>query len=104
MEAYEMEIIDKMTGAELTLSLDGRMDSVSAPQLEEKLSGCIESIDSLVLDFEKLSYISSAGLRVLLGAQKAMNKKGGKMVIRNVNETVMNVFVITEFTDILTIE
>ena len=99
-----MEILDKQTGAELTLSLDGRMDSVSAPQLEEKLSNCIESVDSLVLDFEKLSYISSAGLRVLLGAQKAMNKKSGKMVIRNVNETVMNVFVITEFTDILTIE
>ena len=60
-----MEILDKQAGAELTLSLDGRMDSVSAPQLEEKLSNCIERVDSLVLDFEKLSYISSAGLRVL---------------------------------------
>ncbi|MBO2518056.1 MAG: anti-sigma factor antagonist [Clostridiales bacterium] len=99
-----MEIIESLNGSELTVALNGRMDSVTAPQLEDRLSTRFNEIDSLVFDFSKLSYISSAGLRVLLGAQKTMNRKGGKMVVRNVNETVMKVFVITEFTDILTIE
>lgn len=88
-------------GAELRL--EGRLDTTSAPQLEAKLRQSLNGITRLELDFAALEYISSAGLRVLLAAQKVMNKQG-QMVIRNVSETVMEVFEITGFTDILTIE
>ena len=88
---------------ELTVSLGGRLDTVTAPSLEEELKASLEGIKKLVLDFGALEYISSAGLRVLLMAQKTMNKQGS-MVIRNVNETIAEVFEITGFADMLTIE
>ena len=96
--------IEKMrNNNELTVSLEGRLDTVTAPSLEEELKATLDGIQELVLDFQKLEYISSAGLRVLLMAQKTMNKQGS-MVIRNVNETIAEVFEITGFADMLTIE
>lgn len=88
---------------EMTLALTGRLDTTTAPQLEAELKKSIGGKDSLAFDFNALEYISSAGLRVLLAAQKVMNRQG-KMIIRNVNETIMEVFEITGFSDILTIE
>ena len=87
----------------LTLALEGRLDTGTAPQLEAELKASLADVSTLVLDFAGLEYISSAGLRVLLGAQKAMSKKGG-MVIRNVNEVISEVFEVTGFVDILSIE
>ena len=87
----------------LLLALEGRLDTTTAPQLEGELKDSLEGTAELVMDFEKLEYISSAGLRVLLSAQKAMNKQG-RMVIRNVCPDIMEVFEITGFSDILTIE
>ena len=98
-----MEI--KKTTAEktLTIAIEGKLDTTTAPQLEAELKESLDGVESLVLDFEKLDYISSAGLRVLLATQKTMNKQG-EMVICNVNETVSEVFEITGFVDILTIK
>ena len=98
-----MTIEKTVSGTELTVALEGRLDTTTAPQLEASLKESISGVESLVLDFEKLEYISSAGLRVLLFAQKTMNKQG-KMVIRHVNETISEVFEITGFSDMLTIE
>lgn len=98
-----MEIKKTLNGNELLVSVEGRLDTTTAPQLEENVRSSIDGIKSLVFDFEKLEYISSAGLRVLLAMQKIMNKQGS-MTIRNVNETVMEVFEVTGFVDILTIE
>ena len=98
-----MTIEKIMNNAELTLVLEGRLDTITAPQLEEALKERLEGVQKLVLDFKALEYISSAGLRVLLMAQKVMNKQG-EMVIRNVNETISEVFDITGFADMLTIE
>lgn len=86
---------------ELTMNLEGRLDTVTSPELEAELS--LDGVEKLVFNFEKLDYISSAGLRLLLMAQKTMNKQG-EMVITNVNETIMEVFEITGFCDILTIQ
>lgn len=88
---------------ELTMILEGRLDTVTAPALETELKENLEGTAKLVFDFKALEYISSAGLRVLLMAQKSMNKQG-EMVIRNVNETISEVFEITGFADMLTIE
>lgn len=96
-----MEIIKTRKESELTIALQGRLDTVTAPQLEAELE--LDGITALVLDFTALDYISSAGLRVLLAAQKAMNKQG-EMLLRGVNEDIMEVFDITGFSDILTIE
>ena len=87
----------------LTLTLSGRLDTTTAPQLDAEIKSSFEDADILILDFSSLDYISSAGLRVLLSAQKIMNKKGS-MIIRNVNETIAEVFEVTGFCDILTIE
>lgn len=87
----------------LTITLEGRLDTTTSPQLEAALKQNIGNSETLVLDFAQLAYISSAGLRVLLAAQKVMNKQG-KMILKNVNETIMDVFEITGFSDILTIE
>lgn len=87
----------------LTLALGGRLDTTTAPELEEELKTSLDSVEKLTLDFANLDYLSSAGLRVILSAQKTMNAQG-KMVIKNVNETIMEVFEITGFADILTIE
>ena len=84
-------------------ALEGRLDTVTAPQLEKELKESLNGVEELTMDFEKLEYISSAGLRVLLSAQKTMAKKGG-MKITHVNETIMEIFEVTGFSDILTIE
>lgn len=98
-----MTINKKAEGTELTLAVEGRLDTVTAPELEAVLQSSLEGIKELVFDFAALEYVSSAGLRVLLSAQKMMNKQGS-MVIRNVGEMVMEVFEVTGFSDILTIE
>ena len=98
-----MEIIKERSGAALTLKLRGRLDTATAPELESELKGCLDGVQSLTLDLEELEYISSAGLRMLLSAQKTMNKQGA-MVVRNVRQIVMEIFDITGFSDFLTIE
>jgi anti-sigma B factor antagonist len=98
-----LNIEKKTDGQTLTVSLEGRLDTTTAPQLEKELKEALDSADSLALDFEKLEYISSAGLRVLLAAQKVMSKKGG-MTIRHVSDVIMEIFEVTGFSDILTIE
>ena len=98
-----MNIIKATEGTTLNLALEGRLDTTTAPQLEAELKGSMDGITELNLDFEKLEYLSSAGLRVILAAQKTMNKQG-KMVIRHVNETIREVFELTGFIDILTLE
>ena len=85
------------------VTLEGRLDTTTAPELEEALKTALDGTSELVMDFEKLEYISSAGLRVLLSAQKVMNKQGS-MTLKNVSETVMEIFEVTGFSDILTIE
>ena len=85
------------------IALEGRLDTTTAPELEKEFKASLEGVSELTLDFEKLEYISSAGLRVLLSAQKTMNKQG-EMKLRNVNETIMEIFEVTGFSDILTIE
>ena len=84
-------------------SLEGRLDTTTAPDLEQKLRASLDSVSELTLDLEKLEYISSAGLRVLLSVQKLMSKQG-EMKVKNVNEAVSEVFEVTGFSDILTIE
>ena len=84
-------------------SLEGRLDTTTAPDLEQKLRASLDRVSELTLDLEKLEYISSAGLRVLLSAQKLMSKQG-EMKVKNVNEAVSEVFEVTGFSDILTIE
>ena len=98
-----MEIFKEQNESMLTLSLSGRLDTTTAPALEAELKSELPGITVLELDFENLKYISSAGLRVLLSAQKTMNAQG-KMVLRNVCQDIMEVFEITGFADILTIE
>ena len=98
-----MNIIKTKEGSTLSLALEGRLDTTTAPQLEAALHGAMEGVTELNMDFEKLEYLSSAGLRVILAAQKTMNRQGS-MVIRHVNETIQEVFEVTGFIDILTIE
>lgn len=96
--------VDKIRdGSTLTVKLSGRLDTVTSKEFESSLKPEIDSTDLLILDFEDLDYISSAGLRVILAFQKLMNQKG-KMVVKNVNETVNEIFDVTGFCDILTIE
>ena len=98
-----MTIEKNITANALTITLSGRLDTTTAPQLESELKASIEGIENLILDFAGLEYLSSAGLRVLLSAQKIMNKQGA-MVVKNVNETIQEIFEVTGFCDILTIE
>lgn len=98
-----MNIVKNSECKILNIALEGRLDTTTAPQLEAEFKKSIADNTELNLDFAKLEYISSAGLRVLLAAQKVMNKQG-KMVIRNVNDVVSEVFEVTGFADILTIE
>ena len=95
--------IEKITeGNKLTLALSGRLDTTTAPKLDTELKQNISGVEELILDLSGLEYLSSAGLRVLLSAQKVMNRQGS-MVIGHVNETIMDIFEITGFVDILTI-
>lgn len=98
-----MEIVSTKNGSTLNIALTGRLDTTTAPQLENHLRENLGDAAELTLDFKALEYISSAGLRVLLSAQKIMNKQG-KMTIKNVCSDIMEVFDITGFSDILTIE
>ncbi len=98
-----MTINKNQQGTELEIMLSGRLDTTTAPQLEAELKHSINDITALAIDMAELEYISSAGLRVLLSAQKVMNKQGS-MVVRHVNDTIMEVFEVTGFIDILTIE
>ncbi len=98
-----MEIKQNKQDSSLILTLEGRLDTNTAPQLEAVVKSSLDGVTALVLDMAGLEYLSSAGLRVLLATQKQMNKQGA-MKIQNVNETIMEVFEITGFTDILTIE
>ena len=94
--------VDKKESA-LVVTLSGRLDTTTAPELEKALGSQLEGIESLTLDFGELAYISSAGLRVLLSAQKTMNRQGS-MTVRNVSPEIMEIFEITGFADILTIQ
>ena len=98
-----MKISRQQNGNTLTLALEGRLDTATSPELEAELKNSLNGCDSLVMDFSKLDYISSAGLRVLLSAHKTMSGKGG-MKITHINEIVQEVFDVTGFADILTIE
>lgn len=98
-----MTIQKTLNGSTLNVMLEGRLDTTTAPQLEAELKASMDGITELNLNFENLEYLSSAGLRVLLAAQKVMNKQG-KMTIQHVNETIHEVFEVTGFIDILTIE
>ncbi len=97
-----MDIHMEATGPVLLVTVSGRLDTTTAPQLERELSASLDDVTELELDFRELEYLSSAGLRVLLGAQKRMNQQGS-MVVRNVNQVIMEVFDITGFSGILTI-
>ena len=96
-----MTINKNAEGSKLTVAVEGRLDTTTAPQLEEEFKSSLEGVEDLVLDFAKLDYISSAGLRVLLSAQKQMNKVG-KMTLTGVSPEIMEIFEVTGFSDILT--
>ncbi len=98
-----MTISKKLTGSVLDITLKGRLDTSTAPDLDDVLKANLDGVPALVFDFEHVDYISSAGLRLLLPAQKRMNRQG-TMKIRNVREQIMEIFDVTGFSDILTIE
>ena len=98
-----MTINKQIEGQEAVIALEGRLDTVTAPDLEKELQEILPNITKLVFDFANLEYLSSAGLRVLLNTQKIISKVG-KMIVKNVNDTIMDVFDMTGFTSILTIE
>ncbi len=98
-----MTIQKTRNGNTLTIAPEGRLDTMTAPELEGLLKESLEGVKELVFDLEKLDYISSAGLRVLLSAQKTMNNQGS-MKILHANEMILEIFEVTGFTDILTIE
>ncbi len=99
-----MEIKKNREGAKFTVALSGRLDTLTAPQMEEVVKGDLDGITELCIDLKDLTYVSSAGLRVLLMAQKTMNGKKGTMEICNVCEDIKEVFSITGFADIFTIK
>ncbi len=98
-----MTITKNQNGTNLEIALEGRLDTMTAPELEAELNQSLDGVETLTLDFSKLDYISSAGLRVLLSAHKIMSGKGG-MKVTHVNEIVQEVFEVTGFCDILNIE
>ncbi|MBQ7597711.1 MAG: STAS domain-containing protein [Clostridia bacterium] len=98
-----MTIHKTLNAPALSLTVEGRLDTTTAPELEAVIKNELDGITDLTFDFSKLAYISSAGLRVLLSAQKIMNKQGN-MKITGANEIVMEIFEVTGFSDILTLE
>lgn len=98
-----MEITKNLNGSELTILVSGRLDTTTAPTLETEIQASLDNVTSLFIDFSSLEYISSAGLRVILMAQKIMNTKG-TMVIKGANDDIKEIFEITGFSDILTVE
>lgn len=99
-----LDIGKKTEGDKLTVSLDGRVDTMTAQVLAKELEASINGVKELVIDLEKLTYISSAGLRILMSAQKAMDEQKGTLKVVNANDSVMDIFETTGFTAVLTIE
>ena len=97
-----LSVKKNIEGQKAVFSLEGRLDTVTSPDFEKELKEVLDGLTELTLDFEKLEYISSAGLRVLLAAQKVMNKQGSMQVV-NVNESIMDIFDVTGLSDILQI-
>jgi len=98
-----LNITKNTNETELTVALTGRLDTTTAPELEKELKASLDGVSALAIDMAALEYISSAGLRVLLSAQKTMNKQG-EMKVVHVGDTIMEIFEVTGFSDILTIE
>ena len=98
-----LQIEQNLENGKMMLQLIGRMDTTTAPELEEIIGSCEGNVSEMIMDMEQLEYISSAGLRVILKAQKMMNRQG-KLILKNVNEAIGEIFEITGFIDILTIE
>ena len=98
-----MKIVKTNEAEKLTLAIEGRLDTSTSPELEGEIQASIEDVKELIFDLEKLEYVSSAGLRVLLSTQKKMNAQGS-MVVTNVSEDIMEIFEVTGFVDILTIQ
>ena len=98
-----LNVEKKLEDGKLYVAVEGRLDTITSPDLEAKINESIEGVTELTLDFAKLDYISSSGLRVLLAEQKVMNKQGSMKII-NANDTIKEIFDVTGFTDILTIE
>ena len=98
-----MNVIKKQDGSELLVEIEGSIDSTTAPELNDALTESLGGVKSLILDFKKVDYISSAGLRVLLVTYRTVSN-GGTMVVRNANANVMDIFTMTGFDNILTIE
>lgn len=99
-----MTIEKKKNGAQFILNIEGRLDTTTAPQLEAVVTAELADVTDLILDMNKLDYISSAGLRVLLKAQKTMDAQSGSMKIYGANDEIKEVFEITGFSDILNIQ
>ena len=98
-----MQITKTVENDKLTLALEGRLDTLTAPQLEAEVNGKLDGVKTLIFDFQNLAYVSSAGLRILFMAQKIMNKQG-KMIVRNANADIKDIFTVTGFSNILTLE
>lgn len=99
-----MQIEKILNGEKLELVISGRLDTITAPLLDEEVNHSLENISELTLNFVDVDYISSAGLRVILSAQKLMNSRNGAMIVTNVSENIMEIFQMTGFADILTIK
>ena len=98
-----MNLTKKTNDTELPIAIEGRVDTVTSPELEKMIQASVEGMETLVIDMANVEYISSAGLRVLLSAHKLMAKKGG-MKVKNAGEDIMEIFEVTGFSDILDIE
>lgn len=99
-----MNIVEDRVGETITLTIEGRVDTNTSPELQSQILNSFQKVNSLILDFEQVDYVSSAGLRALLIGQKTAQSKKGKMTLRNVHEVVMNVLNMSGFSNILTIE
>ena len=98
-----MKIVSKRNGSTMEIALDGRLDTTTAPELEKEVRGKLAGITELVFDFSEVEYVSSAGLRIMMLAKKEL-KAGGIMKVRNANELILEVFEVTGFSDVVTIE
>lgn len=99
-----MNIVEDRVGETITLTIEGRVDTNTSPELQSQILNSFQKVNSLIFDFEQVDYVSSAGLRALLIGQKTSQSKKGKMTLRNVHEVVMNVLNMSGFSNILTIE